>query len=117
MRGFTGFYERRHDSEIARNDPFALNMQNGLLSSLYLQAEHEDGYIRDQSVFGHNISIEDTMSVMVRYGNRAVMTYSLNEFSPMAGYNVSFNGTQGRIELRVTERPLRFRILFRSEQP
>lgn len=48
----------------------------------YLEAEHEDGYIRDQSVFGDGISIEDDMSVMVRYKNRATMTYHLTAFSP-----------------------------------
>jgi hypothetical protein len=54
----------------------------GEMEGLYLNAEKEDGYIRDQSVFGHNISIEDTMSVMVKYNNKAVMTYSLNAFCP-----------------------------------
>ena len=30
-----------------------------------LDAEKEDGYFRDQSVFGDGINIEDTMGVMV----------------------------------------------------
>ncbi len=32
---------------------------------LYLDAEHEDGYIRDQDVFGEGITIEDNMAVLV----------------------------------------------------
>ena len=33
---------------------------------MYLDAEHEDAYYRDQSVFGDGISIEDTMNLLVR---------------------------------------------------
>ncbi|ORC34110.1 dehydrogenase [Marispirochaeta aestuarii] len=106
QRGVTEFYERCRENPVAAVDPFALDMSgNELMKGLYLEAEHEDGYIRDQSVFGHNISIEDSMSVMVKYRNKAVMTYSLNAFCPMEGYNVSFNGTKGRIEVRIVERP------------
>ena len=104
LRGETKFYERCHGSEFAKNDPFALNMEDGdEMQGLYLEAEHEDGYIRDQSVFGHNISIEDTMSVMVKYNKKAVMTYALNAFCPWEGYRVSFNGTKGRLEIEIVE--------------
>jgi predicted dehydrogenase len=51
------------------------------------------------------VTIDDTMSVLVRYANRAVMTYSLTAYSPFEGYRVVFNGTRGRIELEVCERP------------
>lgn len=74
------------------------------LRRLYLEAEHEDGYVRDQDVFGEGIDIDDNMSVMVRYANRAVMTYSLHAHSPWEGYRVAFNGTAGRLELDVVER-------------
>ena len=104
-RGITKFYTRCHGSEIAKNDPFALIMEgNTQLEGLYLNAEHEDGYIRDQSVFGDNISIEDTMNVMVKYKSGAVMSYSLNAYSPIEGFNVSFTGTKGRMELHVREK-------------
>ena len=56
------------------------------------------------TIFGDGISIEDTMSVMVTYANRAVMTYSLNAFCPWEGYRICFNGTQGRLEFNVVER-------------
>jgi len=103
-RGITKFYARAHGSENAIGDPFALKMEgNEQLENLYLNAEKDDGYIRDQSVFGDGISIEDTMGVLVRYKNGAILTYSLNAYSPIEGYKVSFTGTKGRLEINVTE--------------
>jgi len=103
-RGETKFYYRVHGSENAKNDPFALHMEgNENLENLYLNAEKEDGYIRDQSVFGDNISIEDTMGVLVRYENGAILTYNLTAYSPYEGYRVSISGTKGRIEYEVRE--------------
>ena len=103
-RGITKFYSRVHGSENAKGDPFALVMEgNEGMENLYLNAEGDDGYIRDQSVFGDNISIEDTMNVLVQYKSGAQLSYSLNAYSPWEGYNVSFTGTKGRIDYRVTE--------------
>lgn len=103
-RGVTNLYDRAYGREAANSDPFALRMEeNEALRRMYLEAEHEDGYIRDQSVFGHNISIEDDMAVLVRYRNRAQMSYHLTTYSPWEGYRVAFNGTQGRLEYEVHE--------------
>ncbi|KAH6845766.1 hypothetical protein B0I37DRAFT_435216, partial [Chaetomium sp. MPI-CAGE-AT-0009] len=103
-RGVTGFYNRAHGSEVAKEDPFALHLETiPTLKALYLDAEHEDGYYRDQSVFGDGISIEDTMNLLVRYRNGAVMTYSLTAYAPWEGFRVSFNGTGGRLEMEVVE--------------
>jgi predicted dehydrogenase len=104
QRGVTEFYSRAYGSEPAKDDPFALHMEaSERLKALYLDAEHEDGYYRDQSVFGDGISIEDTMGVMVRYKNGAIMTYSLNAYLPWEGYRVAFNGSKGRIQILVAE--------------
>lgn len=106
QRGVTKFYTRVRGNEegAARDDPFALDCSKvETLKSLYLNAEHEDGYHRDQSVFGDGISIEDTMNLLVRYRNGAVMTYSLTAYSPWEGLRVSFNGTRGRLEMEVVE--------------
>ncbi len=85
-------------------DPFAIDLTtNPVQKGLYWDAEKEDGYQRDQNVFGDGISIEDTMNVMVRYRNRAVMTYSLYAYAPWEGFNVAINGTGGRLELTVHE--------------
>lgn len=103
-RGVTQFYERATGNPIAKDDPFALHLdENENLKAMYLDAEHEDGYRRDQSVFGDGISIEDTMGVIVRYKNNAIMTYSLNAYMPWEGYRIAFNGTEGRIEMEVVE--------------
>lgn len=69
-----------------------------------MDAEHEDGYQRDQSVFGDGISIEDTMNVLVRYKNNAMLNYSLHAYAPWEGHMVSFNGTKGRIQMRIGEK-------------
>ena len=99
-RGITEFYQRARGNATAAKDPFALHVskKDERLMGLYYNAEKEDGYFRDQSVFGDGISIEDNMGVMVRYANKAVMTYSLNAHCPFEGYRVCFNGTKGRLE-------------------
>ncbi len=103
-RGITKFYTRCHGSENAKGDPFAINMEaSPYLRTMYLEAEKDDGYIRDQSVFGDGISIEDTMNVLVNYANGAIMSYSLNAFSPYEGLKVCITGTKGRVEMRVVE--------------
>ncbi|MBE6644759.1 MAG: Gfo/Idh/MocA family oxidoreductase [Ruminococcaceae bacterium] len=103
-RGVTKFYSRVHGQKNAEGDPFALVLEdNERLKRLYLDAEADDGYIRDQSVFGDNISIEDTMNVLVQYKNGAQMSYSLNAYSPWEGFRVSITGTKGRIEMEVIE--------------
>jgi len=104
-RGETKFYERATGNANAANDPFALHLdQNDHLKAMYLDAEHEDGYRRDQSVFGDGINIEDTMGVLVRYKNNAILTYSLNAYLPWEGYRIAFNGTKGRIEMSIIEK-------------
>jgi len=104
-RGVDKFYYRSHGSDAAKGDPFAIDMEkNDSLKGLYLNAEEDSGYLRDRSVFGDDISIEDTMGVLVKYDSNAILTYSLNSYMPWEGYNVFINGSKGRIEYRVTER-------------
>jgi Predicted dehydrogenases and related proteins len=104
-RGETNFYYRCHGSEAAKGDPFAIDMENSeKLKELYLNAEADSGYIRDRSVFSDDISIEDTMGVTVKYRNGAIMTYSLNAYMPWEGFNVVFNGSKGRIEMKAIEK-------------
>ena len=104
-RGVTKFYSRVNGQEhLVDGDPFALVMKgNENLERLYLNAEKDDGYIRDQSVFGDNISIEDTMNVLVQYNSGAQLSYSLNAYSPWEGFRVCMTGTKGRVELEVIE--------------
>ncbi|MEV3923662.1 Gfo/Idh/MocA family protein [Actinomadura coerulea] len=86
-------------------DPFLLDLSaDPRLKRLYLDAEHEDGYLRDQDVFGEGVTIDDNMAVLVRYEGGALLTYSLNAHAPAEGYRAVLNGTAGRIELDVVER-------------
>jgi len=104
-RGHDHFYYRSTGSPQAIGDPFALHMdQTDGLRQMYLEAEEQDGYLRDQSVFGDGINIEDTMAVLVKYSNKALLTYSLNAYLPWEGFRVAFNGTKGRIQVAVCER-------------
>nr|WP_127586843.1 Gfo/Idh/MocA family oxidoreductase [Paenibacillus koleovorans] len=103
-RGETKFYDRATGNPHAQEDPFALHLdKNEHLKAMYLDAEVEDGYRRDQSVFGDGINIEDTMGVLVRYKNNAILTYSLNAYMPWEGYRIAFNGSKGRIEMNIIE--------------
>lgn len=104
-RGERRRHYRSHGSPDLKTDPWALDMESDpVLRSLYLDAESEDGYLRDRDVFSDGISIEDDMAVLVRYDSGATMSYHLTAYSPWEGYRVMFNGTKGRVELDVTER-------------
>lgn len=97
-------YDRAHGAAPAQDDPFALDLAaDPDLRALYLEAEADDGYHRDRNVFGGPVTIEDDMSVLVRYAKGATMTYHLTAYSPWEGYRVMVNGSAGRLELEVTE--------------
>jgi predicted dehydrogenase len=103
-RGEYYAYERYTGVPEAADDPFALFLdQRAEFSGLYLDAESETGYIRDQNVFGAPISIEDTMSVSVRYQSGAILSYCLIAYSPWEGLRVAITGTKGRIEMDIAE--------------
>ncbi|MFD6290823.1 Gfo/Idh/MocA family protein [Streptomyces sp. NPDC060205] len=103
-RGLARPYARAHGSPAAHGDPFAVHLADSpVLSALYLDAEGEDGYHRDQNVFGPGVSIEDDMAVLVRYASGASLTYHLTAYAPWEGYRVAFNGSEGRLELLVEE--------------
>jgi predicted dehydrogenase len=65
---------------------------------LYTECESEDGYLRDGCVWAENTNIYDTMSVMVKYENNVLLTYTANTYLPYEGQAISFNGTQGRLD-------------------
>lgn len=90
-------YDRYADAP--EDDPFRLSLaSNDRLRELYLEAEKEDGYIRDRNVFREGIDIEDNLGLLVRYRNGILLTYSLNAFCPVEGFRASINGDAGRIE-------------------
>jgi predicted dehydrogenase len=103
-RGLDRGYDRANGRPESYDDPFALRLSDSpRLRALYLEAEHEDGYYRDQNVFAPGVTIEDDMAVLVRYRSGTTMSYHLTAYSPWEGYRVMFNGSSGRLELEVTE--------------
>jgi predicted dehydrogenase len=103
-RGVTNLGERYLNNPEAKNDPFAFDIEKSAhLTRLYLNAEKEDGYIRDRNCFSDGITIEDTLSMLVTYTNKAVMTYNTIAYAPWEGYRTVFNGTKGRLEITVVE--------------
>jgi len=70
-------------------------------NSYYLGAEQEDGYVRDQCVFGDDITIYDSMSLNVRYEDAVTLNYSLIAYSPYEGWRAVIHGTKGRMEAEV----------------
>ncbi|MBV7327133.1 Gfo/Idh/MocA family oxidoreductase [Chloroflexi bacterium TSY] len=103
-RGESYPYERYTGESAAADDPFALRLDgHEKLEALYLNAEKETGYIRDRNVFGDNISAEDTMSVIARYRNGVLLTYSLLAYSPWEGYRIAITGDQRRMEIDLVE--------------
>lgn len=102
--GYDRGYERAHGAAAAEGDPFALRLADDPeLRALYLEAEHLDGYHRDQNVFAPGVTIEDDLALLVRYDTGASMTYHLTAYAPWEGYRVAFNGSRGRLELEVVE--------------
>ena len=100
--GYDRGYDRAHGSEAARDDPFALRLADSPgLRELYLDAEHLDGYHRDQNVFAPGVTIEDDLAVLVRYDSGASMTYHLTAYAPWEGYRLMVSGSNGRLELEV----------------
>jgi predicted dehydrogenase len=86
--------------------PFAIDLAaDDRLRQLYVDARADDGYERDRDPFAPGVSIEDNMAVLVSYRRGALLTYSLNAHAPWEGYRVGINGTEGRLELTVCERP------------
>ncbi|TQS33173.1 hypothetical protein Golomagni_06490 [Golovinomyces magnicellulatus] len=103
-RGEKNLGERYLDNEDAKKDPFAIHIdESDNLKKLYLEAEHEDGYIRDRNCFAEGITIEDNLSMVIQYRNRAVMTYNTYAYAPWEGYRCVFNGSKGRMEVNVVE--------------
>ena len=74
------------------------------LEALYEAPSAVDGYVRDACVFREDIDIYDTMSAAILYANGVQVSYSLNAYMPIEGYHLAFNGTEGRIEVRMYEK-------------
>ena len=70
-----------------------------IFNELYFKAEHVDGYYRDGCCFNPEIDIYDTMNAIIKYKSGTVVNYCLTAYSPTAGYDITFTGENGRIEI------------------
>jgi predicted dehydrogenase len=90
--------ERCHGCPVFDKCDYRLDLENDPgLRELYLEAEDDDGYLRDKCVFADDITIEDTMQVQVRYANDVMMNYTLCAYSPWEGLEIRFHGTKGEL--------------------
>ncbi|MGB4837454.1 MAG: Gfo/Idh/MocA family oxidoreductase [Saprospiraceae bacterium] len=67
-------------------------------NNLYVKNEQYDGYLRDGCVWSEEIDIFDKMSAQIIYANGVTVNYSLTTYSPYEGWQIAFNGKDGRIE-------------------
>jgi predicted dehydrogenase len=74
--------------------------RNPVYVKLYTDCESEDGYLRDGCVWAENTNIYDTMSVLVKYANGVLLTYTANTYLPYEGQAVAINGAKGRLDYR-----------------
>src|SRR5437016_9073719 len=72
--------------------------QNPQYVKLYTECESEDGYLRDGCVWRDDINIYGTMSVVVKYENGVLLSYTANTYLPYEGQAVSINGSSGRLD-------------------
>ena len=96
--------ERCHDCPVFERCEYRLDLAGDpALRELYLDAEDDDGYLRDKCVFADDITIEDTMQVQVKYANDVFLNYTLCAYSPWEGLEIKFHGTKGELTHRHVE--------------
>jgi len=102
--GLQGRGPRCHGCPVAHKCDFYMDLENNAaLKALYLDAEEEDGYLRDKCVFADDITIEDTMQVGIRYRSGVTANYTLVAYSPWEGLEIKFHGTKGELTHRHVE--------------
>ena len=102
--GYGARGERCHTCPIAKECVFELDIEDDeYLKRLYLEAEDEDGYLRDKCVFDDDITIEDTMHVQALYANNVSLNYTLTAYAPWEGLEIKFYGTKGELSHRHVE--------------
>ncbi len=96
--GLSAHGPRCHGCPVFDRCGYRLDLEaDAALKALYLEAEDDDGYLRDRCVFDADITIEDTMQVQVRYANDVLLNYTLCAYSPWEGLEICFHGTKGEL--------------------
>lgn len=97
--------ERCKTCEHEAKCPYYLDLESEeILKELYLDHEDIDGYHRDKCVFSSEIDIYDTMSLLVRYDQGAILNYSLIACAPFEGWEMAISGSKGRLECGIDQR-------------
>jgi predicted dehydrogenase len=80
-------------------NPFYIGLEDDEFGKgFYIASEKETGYIYDRNAFREGLNMEDTLSVVVRYRNGALLNYSYIAYAPWAGYRINITGDRGRLE-------------------
>ena len=99
--------------DISQGVPTGVSWET-LIKDLYLDGEKEDGYLRDQCVFGEDIDVWDNTSAIISYQNGVTATYTEVIFGPYPRRRFVLNGTEGRLEVSFDDRGIVFYPLFRG---
>lgn len=85
--------------ECIQNCEFRMDLSHQeLINDLYFKMEKYDGYIRDKCIF-KNVTIDDTMGILIKYKKNIVVSYTLNIYAPKTSWYLSIVGTKGSISL------------------
>ncbi len=109
--GTRSFYRQRPDlahgqrcteCALAGDCPHAFDMDkwDGVRRRIYMQAEADDGYIRDRCVFSERHTINDHETVNVRFAKGTLVSFTQLAFSPQEYWYFHLTGTGGRLELQ-----------------
>ena len=86
------------------------------LKSMYLEAESEDGYIRDVCVFTSEKTTVDHGSALVEYDNGVKASYNLALYAPVNTRQMMVFGDQGKLELDESSRTITLRLSNNADE-
>src|SRR5262249_21372132 len=102
--GLAGAHERCRTCPEQGACPFYFDIAGApKTAALYADAQVHDGHFPERSVWRESLDIEDNVQVAARYDTGAALSYSLTAYASWEGFQIAFNGTQGRLEHRLVE--------------
>ncbi|MBI3831488.1 MAG: Gfo/Idh/MocA family oxidoreductase [Planctomycetes bacterium] len=93
--------ERCTGCGIAKECPhyFDMDKWDGVYRRMYLEAEPDDGYVRDLCVFSDRHTVNDHESLSIRFKQGALCSFAMTTFAPREYSFFHFTGTKGRLEV------------------
>lgn len=92
--------ERCRDCKYAKECEYYRDINCSELAAMYRDNEVYDSYYVDSCVYSKSIDIYDTLSLIVRYENGVIMSYSETSAGMYEGYKLNINGSRGRLEVQ-----------------